>query len=81
MAAEVVEARFDMMRLDADIGHAGRDGPANIVHAPRGLHGVAEPAIQALLPKIPCRKAGLGAIAEQSIARASLHRSDDVQRR
>src|SRR5262249_21349399 len=72
MAAEMVQRRLDDVRLDAEVGHAGRDGPAHIVQAPR-LHGAGEPMIELRLATIPRCKAIAPVGAEYVVASRLRH--------
>src|SRR5262245_65205354 len=67
MTAIVIEARFDHVRLDADVGHLGRSTSAQVVKTPF-LDGVAELAIELGLETVPAGEAGAGAVAEKVVA-------------
>ena len=47
-----VEDSLDVMRLDAEVDHAGRDGASNIMKVPR-LHRVAEAFVEVLFAFLP----------------------------
>ena len=79
MTAEVVQAGFDVVRLDPDIGHAGGDRPSEIVQAPR-FHGLAKMAIEIELAVAPGRETGTGAIAEQMVAARPRHRGRKIKK-
>src|SRR5262245_60781612 len=77
MAAEMVERGFDHVRLNADVGHAGSNGSANIVNPPRP-HPAGEALIKVLPATRPGRETLVGAIAEQLVAESPRHGLDDL---
>jgi hypothetical protein len=79
MTTAMVQDLLNHMRLDADVGHAGRDRSAKVVHPPR-LHGIAEAAIEIALAVAPRAKPGTGTCAEQVVPACPRHRIDDCQR-
>src|SRR5262245_54396840 len=63
VTAVVVQTRLDDVRVDTDIGHAGRDRSADVVDAPR-FHAVTETPVEVLLAVAPRGEAVAGAVAE-----------------
>src|SRR6516165_5430292 len=80
VAAVVIKARFDNMRLDADVGHSRGDGPADVVNPPR-LHEASEASVELLLALAPRHEGGARAVTKQMIAVALRDRADDLKRR
>ena len=75
----VVQDCLDVVRLDPDIGHAGSDGPSEIVQAPR-FHDAGEASIEIELAAAPGRKTVTGGIAEQMVAARSRRRGCKIKK-
>src|SRR6516165_4117960 len=81
VAAEVIQHRFDVMRLDSDIGHTSRDSSTDVVKFPDGFHCIGNPLVESLFALPPISKADFSAIAKQMIPRIPQYGPDDIQRR